>query len=198
MIRRVAILSLFAAAAVAVRAEALQVDTSFPYALHGWNTLGYTIAVGHSFVGDDFLGLEWTSFNPKPIAEYPGVGALRVDEKFEALQIAYRRRFPLFHFGSGKDRVPLSFYVGAGAGLGRVTASIPDSPAARAVFGGGLSVSNTELTGELLAGVEVDLGSLVGLRVGYRYIDSFNNVRQFSRDVNTDTKALEIGATFRF
>jgi hypothetical protein len=31
-----------------------------------------------------------------------------------------------------------------------------------------------------------------------RYLDSFNNVNQFGAGVNTDTKALEVGASWRF
>ena len=47
------------------------------------------------------------------------------------------------------------------------------------------------------ARLQWDLGPDFGIKAGYRYIDSFNNVRQFGADANTDTKAWELGAVFR-
>ena len=189
---------LLAAGFFAARAGAVQVDVSFPYAFHGWNTVGTSVAIGHSFLGNDFLGLEWTRFNPKPLVNYAGYGPVRVDEQIEAIQLAYRYSLPLLHLGVAGEKIPLGIYIGAGAGVGRVRQSIADSSATQSAFGSQLSATNTELTGELLAGVQVGLGRNFGVRVGYRYVDTFNNVEQFGRGVNTDTKTLELGAFARF
>ncbi len=199
IIRRVSrLVLLLAISLIAARAEAVQIEVSFPYAFHGWNTVGTSVAVGHSFLGNDFLGLEWTEFNPKPLVNYAGYGPVRVDEKIEAIQLAYRYSLPLLHLGIAGENLPLGIYFGAGAGVGRVRQSIADSAATQSAFGSQLSTTNTELTGELLAGIQLGLSKNFGFRLGYRYVDSFNNVRQFGRDVNTDTKTLELGAFARF
>jgi hypothetical protein len=199
MIGRAVLLTLLAfAGAAGGRAQSIRVDVSFPYAFHGWNTVGCCADAGYDFAGRDFLGLEWTRFNPKPVNAYPGVGPVRVDQRIEALQIAYRHSFPLARLGFAGDHAPLELYVGAGAGLGRVRQELPRSPAALSALGPQLAAENTELSGELVAGLQLDLGPRFGIRAGFRYLDSFNNVNQFGAGVNTDTKALEVGASWRF
>lgn len=61
-----------------------------------------------------------------------------------------------------------------------------------------LTAQETELCAELAAGLQFNVGPNFGMKVGFRYIDSINNVRLFNSDANTDTKALEVGAVVRF
>jgi hypothetical protein len=51
---------------------------------------------------------------------------------------------------------------------------------------------------ELAAGLQFDFGPHFGIKAGFQYIDSINNVRLFNTDANTDTKALEAGVVFRY
>jgi len=183
-------------AALGARAQEFQADLSFPYALHGWNTVGCSADLGWSLAGSDFVGLEWTAFHPHPLSAFPGVGPVRVDQHFQILQVVGRHRFLLGRLGPAGGGFPLGFYLGGGAGLGRVRQTLP-----AATFSAGgplLGASTTEVSGELVAGFQLDLGPRGGVRAGCRYLDSFNNVNQFGAGVNTDTKALEVGLYARF
>ena len=191
MIRHLAFPALLAlAAAVGVRAQSIQVDASIPYAFHGWDTAGYSVDAGSCFADHHFLGLEWIHFNPTPINVLPVVGALRVSEKVEALQLAYRFTYPIYR--------PLEFYLGAAAGIGRVQEALPNSPSVSSAVGPVLSAGNTEWCGELAAGLQFDIGPHFAIKGGYRYLDSFNNIKQFGAATNTDTKTLEIGVVAKF
>jgi len=184
--------------ATSARAQELQAEASLPYAFHGWNTLGYSAEVGYLFDGRQLVGVEWTYFDSTVANVYPAFGELRVAQQIQALQAVYRYSFPLMLSEHGGLLAPLELFLGTGAGLGRVRQSLPNMAAALSVVGEPLTAENTEISGELTAGVIFNVAAHFGIKAGFRYIDSFNNVRQFGADVNTDTKALEIGAVYRF
>lgn len=129
---------------------------------------------------------------------FPGVGLVRVDQRFDTIQIAYRHSFTLTRLELAGGECPFDFYLGAAAGLGRARQTINSPPSALSAGGGALSASTTEWSGELAAGLQFSFGPHFGVRTGFRYLDSFNNVNQFGTGVNTDTKAIELGAFCRF
>lgn len=185
----------FSFAAVAGRAQTLQADVSFLHALHQWNTTGFSADLGGSFAGQHFLGLEFTTFNPKFTYSYPIYGAAHVNERLETLQLAYRFSFPLSIFGGNQRYLPFELYLGGAGGLGRVRQTLTNTSNSVAAPA---PQQETELCVELAAGVQCNIGPHFGIKAGFRYIDSINNVRLFNTDANTDTKALEAGVVFRY
>lgn len=177
------------------RAQTLQADVSFPHALHQWNTTGFSVDLGGSFAGRHFLGLEFTTFNPKFTYSYPIYGAAQVDERIESLQLAYRFSVPLGIFGGSHRYPPCELYLGGAGGLGRVRQTLAYSSTGAAALA---SQQETELCAELAAGLQFNFTPYFGIKAGFRYIDSINNVRLFNTDANTDTKALEAGVVFRY
>jgi len=185
----------FSFGAAAGRAQTLQADVSFLHALHQWNTTGFSADLGGLLAGQHFLGLEFTAFNPKFTYSYPIYGSAHVDERIETLQLAYRFSFPLSTFGSNHRHTPFEFYVGGAGGLGRVRQTLTNTSTGVAALA---PQQETELCVELAAGLQCNFGPYFGIKAGFRYIDSINNVRLFNTDANTDTKALEAGVVFRF
>jgi len=185
----------FSCAVAAGRAQTLQADVSFLHALHQWNTTGFSADLGGSFAGQHFLGLEFTAFNPKFTYPDPIYGAAHVDERIETLQLAYRFSFPLGILGGNHRPTPFELYLGGAGGLGRVRQTLADPSTGVAAPA---PQQETELCVELAAGLQCNFGPYFGIKAGFRYIDSINNVRLFNSDANTDTKALEAGVVFRY
>ncbi len=185
-------------AVVSGRAQTLQADVSLLQAFHQSNTTGFSADFGESISGRQFLGVEFTLFNPSFTYTYPILGAAHVDERVESVQVAYRFSFPLSFSRGDRQYAPLEIYMGAAGGLGRVRQTLTLSSSVAVASGTQLSAQETELCGELAAGLQFNFGPNFGVRAGFRYLDSINNVKLFNTDANTDTKALEAGAVFRF
>jgi opacity protein-like surface antigen len=188
----------FLVAAVAGNAQTLQADVSLLQAFHQANTTGFSADFGESIAGRQFLGVEFTLFNPSFTYSYPVLGSAHVAERVESVQAAYRFSFPLTFTSGDRPYVPLEIYLGAAGGLGRVRQTLTLSSDAGGTSGTQLSAQETELCAELVAGLQFNFGKNLGVRAGFRYLDSINNVRLFNTDANTDTKALEAGVVFRF
>jgi len=185
-------------AAAPGRAQTLQADVSFPYAFHQWNTTGFSADLGGSLAGQHFLGLEFTVFNPDFSYSYPILGTAHVDERIETLQLAYRFSFPLNIFGGDSRHSALELYLGGAGGLGQVRQTLTYSGNAAVAPATQLTAEEAELCAELAAGLQFNFGTYFGIKAGFRYIDSINNVRLFNADANTDTKALEVGVFVRY
>lgn len=183
---------LLPSASTSLRAESLQADASVLYALHQWNTAGFSADIGTIIGGRHFVGLEWTYFNPKGSVQLPVGGRVDTSETINLAQLAYRYSLPVESFGRVADLARVEVFLGAGGGIGLVHATLAYSP----VGSGGQT--KPEICYEGVAGVQVVLAPGVGARFGFRYIDSVNNVRLFNAGANTDTKTLEAGVTFRF
>lgn len=184
--------------AITARAQFLQTDVSFPYAFHGWNTVGVSADVGDFFAAHHFIGIEGTDFSFTTTNTYPVIGPLSVHQRVEALQLVYRFYLSLVPASGQETYSLLDAYAGVGAGIGNVRQGLPNTPAVTSAVGSTLSADNTEWAGEVAAGLQFNLGPHFGIKAGLRYLDSFNNVRQFNADTNTDTKALELGGVIRF
>jgi hypothetical protein len=180
------------------RAQTVQIDASIPYAAHGWNTVGYSGQVGWILADINLVGIEWTSFNSTVSNVYPVVGEVGVSHQIQTLQATYRLSLPLKKVIGSGVLDPFEVYGGVGAGLGRVRQSLPGTAAVVASEGTNLSAESTEFCCEVAAGIQFNLGTRLGVKAGYRYMDSVTNVRQFGSSVNTDAKVLEIGAVVRF
>jgi opacity protein-like surface antigen len=198
--RRIGILFALALcfATVDGRAQTLQADVSLLQAFHQSNTTGFSADVGESINGRQFLGLEFTYYNPSFTYTYPILGAAHVAERIESAQFAYRFSFPLTFSGGDRQFAPLELYVGAAGGLGRVKQTLTLASDLGVASGTQVSAEGTEVCAELAAGLQFNLGPNFGIRAGFRYLDSINNVKLFNTDANTDTKALEAGVVFRF
>lgn len=188
----------FSSAAVAGRAQVLQTDISLLQAFHQSNTTGFSADIGESFAGQQFFGLEFNYLTPGYTYSYPVFGATHVGERVETVQIAYRFSFPLNFFGGDRHNAPLELYAGAAGGVGRVRQTLTLASNLGVLSGTQLSAQGTELCGELVAGLQFNLAPHIGIRAGFRYMDSINNVKIFNTQANTDTKALEAGVAFRF
>jgi opacity protein-like surface antigen len=188
----------FLLGAAAGRTQTLQMDASILHAFHGWDTTGFSADIGESFGNKQFLGFEFTEFNPSFGASYPGYPNASVSERIDTFQAAYRIAFPLGNIGGDHGYSPMEVYFGAAAGLGFVRqsltypSSIAGGPPSQA------SEQEAELCAELTAGLQYNFGPSFGIRAGFRYIDSINNVNLFNAAANTDTKTLEFGAVFRY
>jgi opacity protein-like surface antigen len=185
-------------AAIQARAQSFQADASLPYATHGWNALGFSADAGCFFADHNFLGLEWTNFSSNVTNVYPRVGPLTIRQDVEAVQLVYRYSLALIPSDNPASYALLELYAGGGVGLGRVRQSLPNLPSVLNAYGSQLAVTNTELCGELSAGLQFNFGPHFGVKGGVRYLDSFNNIKQFGVDANTDTKVIELGAVTRF
>jgi hypothetical protein len=75
--------------------------------------------------------------------------------------------------------------------------SLPGAAAVVANEGTSPTAEITEFCCELAAEIQFNLTARLGLKAGYRSMDSVANVRQFGSSVNTDAKVLEIGAVLR-
>jgi opacity protein-like surface antigen len=181
------------ALAAAGRAQTLQADLSFPHALHQWDATGWSVDFGAVLEDRHFLGLEFTDFHQQFTAGFPVYGAAHVDERIDSLQLAYRYSFPLGVLWGGRPNGPLEAYLGAAGGLGRVRQALAATGAAPPA-----PQQETEFCAELAAGLQWQFGPFMGIKAGFRYIDSINNVRLFNADANTDTKTLEVGVVFRY
>lgn len=190
--------SIFAAAAATGMSQSLQADLSFPYAAHHWNTTGFSADLGEVIAGQHFVGLEFTAFNPAFDNSFPTYGVAHVDEQIDTLLLAYRFTFPLNFSGAGRHYAPVELYVGGAGGLGRVRQSLTSSFASGGAPAQQASAGETELCAELSAGLQFNFGPHFGIKAGFRYIDSINNVRLFNTDAATDTKTLEAGVVCRF
>jgi opacity protein-like surface antigen len=188
----------FIFATAAGRAQTLQADVSLLQAFHQSNSTGFSADFGESIAGRQFLGLEFTLFNPSFNYSYPTLGAAHVDERVESVQVAYRFSFPLSFSSGDRKYAPLELYIGAAGGLGRVRQTLTLSSNVGGASGTQLSAQETELCGELAGGLQFNFGPNFGIRAGFRYLDSINNVKLFNTDAATDTKALEAGVVFRF
>ncbi len=188
----------FTVATAAASAQTLQADVSLLQAFHQSNTTGFSADFGESIAGRQFLGLEFTLFNPGFNYSYPLLGAAHVDERVESVQVAYRLSFPLTFLSGDRKYAPLELYVGAAGGLGRVRQTLTFSSNDGGTTGTPLSAQETEVCGELVGGLQFNFGPNFGVRAGFRYLDSINNVKLFNTDAATDTKALEAGVVFRF
>jgi len=195
------LLPALSAACAAAQAQSMQIDASFPRALHQWNSTGFSADAGAVFGGQSFVGLEWTYFNPKGMTNVPYIGPVPMNETVNLAQLAYRFSLPIDAFGKVGNSERLEFYVGGGIGGGliRQTLTYPYAiPGYNGSSLNGASETKTEICYEAVAGVQVNLVSNFGVKVGFRYIDSVNNVVLFNADANTDTKVLEAGVTWRF
>lgn len=179
-------------------AQTVQFDASVPYASHGWNTLGYSGQIGWILDSVNMVGLEWTSFNSTVSNVYPVVGEVGVAHRIQTLQATYRLSLPIKKLLGAGLFDPLEVYGGVGAGIGRVSQSLPGTPAVVANEGTSLTAESTEFCCELAAGIQFDLTTRLGVKAGFRYMDSVSNVRQFGSSVNTDAKVIEMGAVLRF
>jgi opacity protein-like surface antigen len=185
-------------ATVGGRAQTLQTDVSLIQAFHQSNTTGFSADVGESINGRQFLGLEFTYFTPGFTYSYPILGAAHVAERVESVQFAYRFSLPLSSTSGDHPFAPFEIYAGAAGGLGRIRQTLTLASDLGVASGMQLSAEGTEVCAELVAGLQFNLGPHFGIRAGFRYLDSINNVRLFNTDANTDTKALEAGVVFRF
>jgi opacity protein-like surface antigen len=164
----------------------------FPYAFH-WNAVGVSGELGALWDRRHFFGGEvsYYSGDYQHYRVFNGptfLGSFNSAPRVTTVEAAYRYFAPLW---SENGRVPLSFYVGGGAGAGFV-----DYTNQGRAFGFRAN-TNGAFTAEGVAGLQLNTFSGAALRLGYRYVD-ISDVWQFNHRSDFASGAFEAGASFRF
>jgi len=116
-------------------------------------------------------------------------GRFSSSRQITTVDFAYKYFAPL---GNVAPQSPVTFYIGASAGVGWVSES--DTGAG---YGFRNYNDNGTFNGELNAGFQLNAGRNASFRLGWRYVN-LSDVTDYNRNVDLDSSVLEAGVAFRF
>ena len=170
----------------------LEADVEAAYAFR-LRTTGVTADVGSNVAPGQFLGFEYSHFQPTGHTTDARAGQINSKEYINTYEFAYRFRMPLAQFASNGQVSPVDFYAGLSGGIGsvRLNTTVP-------AFGfQSRSQDDGVLSGSGVAGLEWNITRNWGIKAGYRYI-YLHHVNLFGTRGNIDTSVAEAGLNFRW
>jgi opacity protein-like surface antigen len=170
----------------------LEADIEAAYAFR-LRTTGIIADIGGNVAPGQFLGFEYSHFQPKGSTTDARAGTINSKEYINTYEFAYRFRMPLSQFAMNGQVSPVDFYAGLSGGIGsvRLNTTVP-------AFGfQSRSQDDGVLSGSGVAGLEWNITRNWGLKTGYRYI-YMHHVNLFGTRGNIDSSVLEAGLNFRW
>jgi opacity protein-like surface antigen len=167
-------------------------EISFPYATN-FNAAGISGELGaiydHNFFGGEisYFGGNYQGYD---VFDGGGnqIGHFRAAQEITTVEFAYRYFMPLW---GGDGPSPVAVYIGAGGGIGFV-----DYTNAGNQFGFH-NDNNGEPAGEVVVGLQFNVGPGMAVRLGYRYM-GIDDAWQLDHRSNIYSNVIEAGLAFRF